>query len=158
MTLDPVSIGGAIASLKNIVDLVKNANDAQLSLKVSKEFMEVQGQLFDFQQKALAVQQRNYDLEGELRRYKSFVFHHSVYWHSPPDKPEDGPFCPICFGEDREMRLILRGPHVDSERLIFACVKSHVENPGKRAEMGATTEPRYNIPKELIPADRYSPR
>jgi len=34
---DAVTVGGALSSLKTIVDLVKTANDAQLAAKVSGE-------------------------------------------------------------------------------------------------------------------------
>jgi hypothetical protein len=151
MVFDPLTIGGVFNSLKSIIDLAKNANDAQLALKISSEFIDAQGKLFDFQQQALAVQVENQRLQLELQRYKTFVFHHSVNWRALPGETEDGPFCPVCLAQGVEMRLYLRSPHIDGKHLNFQCQKIH-PGPNTREPNGAT----YHILKELIPEDRYA--
>jgi DNA repair exonuclease SbcCD ATPase subunit len=69
--IDSASIGAALASAKAIVDLVKNANDAQLAMKISGEVANLQGRLIDVQQQALALQQENQDLRNEIRQLQA---------------------------------------------------------------------------------------
>jgi hypothetical protein len=138
---DPSTMGAALASLKAIVDLVKNANDAQLTLRVSREVIEAQGKLFDAQQQALAVQSENQQLRAEIGKFRSSVFHHSVNWRVLPDGPEDGPFCPICAGEGVDMRLT-PDDVVDQNGEVWHlhCPKRHLAQA---------------VPKELVPPNRY---
>src|ERR1035441_10682055 len=68
---DPASIGGALSSAKVILDLLKNANDAQLAMKISTEVANVQGRLIDVQQQALALQNETQDLRDEIRQLKT---------------------------------------------------------------------------------------
>jgi hypothetical protein len=70
---DPAGIGAALGSVKAILDLLKNANDAQLAMK------------------ALALQNENQELRDEVRRItraveeeKSFQFIHGVCWKTRP--------------------------------------------------------------------------
>ena len=68
---DPASIGTALASAKTILDLARNANDAQLAIKISSEVANVQGKLIDVQQQALALQNENQKLRDEIRQLKA---------------------------------------------------------------------------------------
>ena len=148
---DPTTVGTAIASLKTIVDLMRNANDAQLSLKISSEVAQVQGKLLDVQQQALTLHGENGKLRAENDRLKSSVFHHSVNWRTLPDGLEDGPFCPVCAGEGRDMRLMMsRGIPVDQTVWHFVCPIEHVAT-------GKGRQYSYSIPKALIPEARYVP-
>jgi hypothetical protein len=92
---DPASIVAALGSAKTILDLLKNANDAQLAIRISTEVANVQGQLIDVQQQALALQTENQSLRAEIEKSKVYVQHHSVIWKVRPDGSEDGPFCPV---------------------------------------------------------------
>jgi regulator of replication initiation timing len=65
---DPATIGAALASAKTVLDLVKNANDAQLALRISGEIASLQGKLIDVQQQALALQDENQRLRDEIRQ------------------------------------------------------------------------------------------
>lgn len=121
---DPSSIGAAITSAKAILDLLRNANDAQLALKISTEVVHLQSQLLAVQQQALALQSEDQNLRDEIRQMKrareeenSFQFLHGVYWKTsllaPSDEDEEdehghpigrthweGPFCPLCRDVD----------------------------------------------------------
>jgi len=68
---DPASIGAALGSAKAILELLRNANDAQLAMKISSEVANVQGRLIDVQQQALTLQNENQDLRDEIRRLKA---------------------------------------------------------------------------------------
>jgi septal ring factor EnvC (AmiA/AmiB activator) len=63
---EPASIGAALTSAKTIVDLLRNANDAQLAMKISSEVANLKGRLIDVQQQTLALQNKNQDLRGEI--------------------------------------------------------------------------------------------
>jgi hypothetical protein len=114
---DPASISAALGSAKVILELLKNAKDAQLAIKISTEVANVQGRLIDVQQQALVLQNENQELRDEIRQMKraiedenSFQFMHGVYWKTSTvltlDQDEegnrvkalhwDGPFCPLC--------------------------------------------------------------
>jgi hypothetical protein len=103
------------------------------------------------QQQALGIQEDNQKLRAELERFRSHVQHHSVCWRRGPDGTEDGPFCPVCDGDGREMRLILR-PHVDQTRanLHLYCPKGHAGVAGKNRYIPPAPEPTYVIPRELV--------
>ena len=81
---DASSITAALGSAKTILDLLKNANDAQLAMKISSEVANLQGKLIDVQQQALALQQDNQYLRGEIEKFRSHVHHHSVGLEGPP--------------------------------------------------------------------------
>jgi hypothetical protein len=68
---DASSITAALGSAKTILDLLKNANDAQLAMKISSEVANLQGKLIDVQQQALALQQDNQQLRGEIEKFRS---------------------------------------------------------------------------------------
>jgi hypothetical protein len=157
---DPASIAAALGSAKAILDLAKNANDAQLAIKISTEVANVQGKLIDVQQQALALQSENQELRAEIERSRSYVQHHSVIWKRRDDATEDGLFCPACLGEGREMRLILwlQADQTRADWLTY-CPKGHVDpriklqgfNPVKQ-------EPTYAVPKELVPENYFYKR
>ena len=65
---DPASIGSALASAKAILDLLKNANDAQLAMKISSEVANLQGRLIDVRQQALTLQNEKQDLLDEIKQ------------------------------------------------------------------------------------------
>ena len=153
---DAATVGGALTSLKTIVDLVKTANDTQLAARVSREVIEAQGKLFDIQREALALQTENQQFRAEIENFRSARFHHSVNWRVMEDGSEDGPFCPVCVGEGVEMRLVLRGV-VDQTGPLWhlQCPKTHKVGVGAEGIMGRGRELSYPIPKELIPENRY---
>jgi hypothetical protein len=149
---DPVSIGAALTSIRALVEISKNVNDAQLALKISGEIANLQGRLIEVQQQALALQDENQQLRSEIGKLRTSTFHHSVNWRVQPDGSEDGPFCPVCAGEGVEMRLTL-GDNLYQGGAVwyFRCPKRH--HPA-----GTILELSYEIRKELVPPDRYSPR
>jgi hypothetical protein len=60
-------IAAALGSAKVILDLARNANDAQLAMKISSEVANLQGKLIDVQQQALNLQGENQALRDEIR-------------------------------------------------------------------------------------------
>ncbi len=158
---DMASISSALVSAKAILELAKNANDAQLATKISAEVANVQGQLIDVQQQALGIQAENQQLREQLEKLQSYVHHHSVTWRRRSDATEEGPYCPACFGEGKTMPLILV-PNYDQNRNFWSvwCPKGHIDPRVKPQGpwQGAKQEAVYRIPKELVPNDRfYSP-
>jgi hypothetical protein len=149
---DPATISAALTSVKTIIGLLKNANDAQLAMTISSEIASLQGKLIDVQQQVLATQAESDELRAENNRLKATTFHHGVSWRARLEDTEDGPFCPICIAEGKDMRLMLR-QHVDQTgaSLHFQCPKSH-------GEQGAARDPVYSLPRELVPEGRYAAR
>src|SRR5579863_3702710 len=118
---DPASMTAALGSAKIILDLLKNANDAQLAMKISSEVASLQGRLIDVQQQTLALQNENHELRDQIRQMtrakeeeNSFQFMHGVYWktriirgvHKDEEGNQiseqrwEGPFCPLCKDAD----------------------------------------------------------
>lgn len=150
---DPATIGAALASAKTILDLAKNANDTHLAIRISSAVADVQGKLIEVQQQALNLQQENDRLRADIERSRSYVQHHSAIWKIRPDGTEDGPYCPACMGEGREMRLVL-WERADQSRTFWLthCPKSHLDPRDKQAKgwMPGSTEQSYRTPKELV--------
>jgi len=153
---DPNSITAALGSAKIILDLLRNANDAQLAMKISFEVANLQGRLIDVQQQALALQTENQTLHAEIEKVRLSVFHHSVNWRVLADGSEDGPFCPVCAGEGVNMRLTLCGV-VDQTGPLWhlECPKSHRAGVGTEGYRGRGRELSYAVPKELVGENRY---
>ncbi|HVC90154.1 MAG TPA: hypothetical protein VND66_05980 [Acidobacteriaceae bacterium] len=154
---DPSSIGAALGSVKTIIDLLKDANDKQLAFKINAEVANVQGKLLEVQQQALGLQLDNQELRAEIEKSKSYVQHHSVIWKLRSDGTEDGPLCPACIGEDREMRLVLV-PHFDQTGpfWIVYCPKGHVDHRAKTQGFQVQKqESTYHVPKELLPENYF---
>ena len=123
--VDMTSIGAALQSAKAILDLLKNVNDAQISMRVTSEIASLQGKLIDVQQQVLTTQAESEELRAENQRLRTSHFHHGVNWRTQPDGAEDGPFCPICVAESTEMRLQLRKVDQSGPLLQFECPKKH---------------------------------
>lgn len=154
--LELASLSAALGSVKNIYDLLKGANDAQLAMKVSAEVASIQGRLIEVQQQAIILQEENQSLKAEIDKARSYTHHHSVTWRKIADNKEDGPFCSTCIGEGREMRLVLI-PHVDQSGDCWSvwCPKGHIDPRAK--QQGWTPlkqEQRVAVPKALV-ADNY---
>jgi hypothetical protein len=96
--LDLATMGAALGSLKTIVDLTKNANDAQLALKISSEVAQIQGRLLDVQQQALALQTENQELKAALHALTdirdNYELRERVYFR----KGTQDAYCPLCLG------------------------------------------------------------
>jgi regulator of replication initiation timing len=68
---DPTTLGAALSSAKTILDLMKNAKDAQLAIKISSEIANLQGRLIDVQQQVFGLQEENQKLREEARELKA---------------------------------------------------------------------------------------
>lgn len=66
---DPSTMSGAFSSVKVIFDLLKNARDAQLAMKISSEVANIQSRLVDVQQQALALQTENQELKSKIQAF-----------------------------------------------------------------------------------------
>ena len=154
--MDVPGITAALGSAKAILDILKNANDAQLAMKITAEVANVQGQLIDVQQQTLAIQQENQGLRSELDKLRTFIHHHSVIWRVRADGTEDGPFCPPCNAEGLDMRLMLV-PIVDQTRdyWLLHCSKMHVDPRAKPQGIHTKQEPTYRLPKNLVPENYF---
>lgn len=143
--------------MKTIYDLLKNVKDAQIAMSISSEVANVQGKLLDAQQQALAIQEENQQLRSEVDKFRSYVQHHSVIWRKLPDGKEDGPFCPVCNGDGRDMRLMLR-PYADQAKggYFLYCPKGHASRPDRSNPFNQTSpEPVYRIPSNLVPENYF---
>jgi hypothetical protein len=153
---DLASIGAALGSLKTIWELAKNAQDTHLAMKISAELANIQAQLIDVQQQTIAFQQENQQLRKELESFKSFTFHHSVTWKQRPDGTEDGPFCPICISEGREMTLtIAPGSSQTKDYWLLYCPRGHGQPGTRTLGLLPVPGPSYPVPKKLIPEDYF---
>ena len=110
---DLATIGAAVTSAKTIVDLLKNAQDGQLALKISSEVANIQSRLLAVQQQALDLQNDNLKLAEENRRLEqrlalkgSVVLDKGLNWLEKEGE-RTGPFCPGCWG-DREKLIALQ--------------------------------------------------
>lgn len=126
---DTATIGAALTSAKVILELARNANDAQLAMRISVEIANLQGKLIDVQQQAMSLQEENQELRDEVRELRRaareeshFLFVQGVYWKQyeaiVTDNEEtsrtqyEGPFCPICKDADgKAVRLRASGNH-----------------------------------------------
>ena len=125
---DAATMSAALASLKAIMELARNAKDAQLAMKISSEVAEIQGKLLDVQQQALTLQDENQRLNELIQGLKDnsslrerVSFHDGAYWEKQDDGSEAGPFCPSCW-TDLKLR---RGQVNDADGGIvqFACTE-----------------------------------
>jgi hypothetical protein len=117
---DPSSIAGALASLRAIVDLAKNANDGQLALRISGEIGQLQGKLLDVQQQALSLQAENQELKETIRLLNDDkVFRDSLEFEAGGLYRRTGPrgdehYCSACLDRDgKRVRTVTGayGPH-----------------------------------------------
>lgn len=108
---DPTILTAALGSLKIVIDLVKNANDAQLALKVSSEVVNIQARLLTVQQQAIEIQAENLRLTEENSRLRKAMdvderlrVEGGMYWLSREGNQDDGPFCTACW--DSRSKLV----------------------------------------------------
>ena len=95
---DPASISAALASVKSILDILKNAKDAQLATKIGGEIANLQGRLIEVQQQALDLQTENQELKRGLKALTdirdNFELRQGVYFRSGTQDA----YCPLCMG------------------------------------------------------------
>jgi len=138
-----IDLNAAVSSLNAILNLLKNAKDAQLAMNISSEVANLQGKLIDVRQQALKIQDENQQLRDEIRDLKraaedenSFQFLHGVYWKTSDslslrvdehgdrirEVHWDGPFCPKCKDVDhKKVRLKRTGQTAANEHLVWEC-------------------------------------
>lgn len=108
---DPLTIGlastavslvnGTIGLLKDARDAAKQSDDHDLKAKLN----DVYDAVLELKEVIGNLRQENAELRAEIENSRSYVQHHSAIWKRGPGGTEDGPFCPTCMGEGREMRL-----------------------------------------------------
>ena len=81
---DAATLGAALTSLKAITDLLKNANDGQLAMRIGSELSALQSQLLEVQQQALALQAEHQRLRAENEKFKLRAGISTVYFRSAP--------------------------------------------------------------------------
>jgi hypothetical protein len=151
----------ATTAIKGIVGLAKTSSHLELrrqSDEALEKVFDAKQKYFDLQESYFELGRENRKLKTELEKSRSYVFHHSVSWRILADGSEDGPFCPICVTEGKDMRLTLRD-HVDQTQAAWYlyCTKNHVEPSGAR-DLSRGREPSYVVPKELVREEYFSPR
>jgi hypothetical protein len=57
---DPASIGAALTSTRTIIDLLRNANDAQLAMKISSEVANLRGLTYSSRPSLYRMKTRTY--------------------------------------------------------------------------------------------------
>jgi hypothetical protein len=128
---DPASISAALSSIKVILDLAKNANDAQLAMKISSEIANLQGRLIDVQQQALELQNENHELQTLIRTLKDTAEDRKII--EAQLIPEDNAYFRMVDGNTS--RAVLHGllgrcPQVDA---------TYIARTGKPARRLATS-------------------
>jgi hypothetical protein len=111
---DPTSIGAALTSVRALFDLAKNANDAQLAMRISSEVANIQGRLIDVQQQTLALQTENQELKAKILSINDDKdFRDSLEFDSAGIYKRTGPrglelYCSDCLDRDHK-RVRLTG-------------------------------------------------
>jgi hypothetical protein len=99
---DPTGISAALSSVKAILDILKNAKDAQLAMSISREVAGIQSQLLDVQQQALSLQNENQALKNQIQALTNlandYELRHGVYFK----KGTQDAYCPACFGANQK--------------------------------------------------------
>jgi len=105
---DPATLGAALTSLKTVIDLARNANDAQLAMRIQSELAILQGRLLDVQQQALALQTENQELKSTIAAFNdnqafgdSLEFdRRGLYKRDGPNGPEY--YCSACWDDNKK--------------------------------------------------------
>jgi hypothetical protein len=151
----------ATTAIKGIVGLAKTSSDLELkqqSDEALEKVFEAKQKYFDLQESYFELGRENRELKTELEKGRSYVFHHSVNWRILADGSEDGPFCPICVTEGKDMRLMLRDHVAQTQAAWYVyCTKRHLEPSGAR-DLSRGREPSYVVPKALVRENYFSPR
>lgn len=112
---DMASIGAALTSARAILDLAKNANDAQLSMKIGAETADLLAKLSEVQRQALALQSENQELKARLDAFnddkefrKSLDYDKRGYYKRNGVGGQEL-YCSQCLDEkNQRIRLALR--------------------------------------------------
>ncbi len=98
--------------LRVIIDLAKNAKDAQLAMKISSEVASIQERLIDVQQQALELQTDNQDLKAKIQAFNDDTeFRDSLEFDPVGIYTRQGPrglemYCSACLDRDnKRMRV-----------------------------------------------------
>ena len=147
MSLELTAVTGALSALKALTGIAKDVNNIEFNQKI----IELQQKLLDIQVEYGNLVDENRSLKTEIEAAKALDFHHSVYWKKAADTGEEGPFCPICYGDKtRLMPLEFRGPHSNEpDMLLFVCPIQHVPK-------GQGRNTSYRVPKNLVLQERYA--
>ncbi|SPE37118.1 hypothetical protein SBA3_2580009 [Candidatus Sulfopaludibacter sp. SbA3] len=115
--MDPTgltAIAGLLTSLRAIVGMAKDVNEAEFNGKL----IDIQQRVLDVQAKFAALQSENFELketvaelQAAIRRKEEMRFANGAYYTS-----DSGPFCQLCWEADQKaIRMCRLMPDPDSE-------------------------------------------
>lgn len=141
--MDLTLFGGALTSIKTILDISKTLQDQKTISAINSAVADVQVKLINAQQQVLEIQEENRTLKQRLQESETakvletqVAFHDGAYWKKKEDGKEEGPFCPSCWDLNRK----LVWPSV--AEIYAASVSLFCTHHGK--------EPRFfNVPRNL---------
>jgi hypothetical protein len=87
----------AVRLLKEVIQLAKESNNAELKDKVS----ELQNLIFDLTTENRDLRERAAEIEHANDISKEMVYESGLYWRVKDGK-RDGPFCPACWDDRRK--------------------------------------------------------
>ena len=108
--MDMMLIGGALAGIKNVLDIGRNIEDQKIVAAINSAVVDIQIKLIEAQSQILEVQEENRTLKEEvgtlqeqLKIEHEVVSHDGAYWKKLIGGTEDGPFCPRCWGLNKKL-------------------------------------------------------
>lgn len=98
----------------NPITIIETVNKAYTLAKKAAN-IELQEQLMGLREQVLALQQENLELtklnrglEEKLSLRQSMVLEDGVYYRKTPDGSKEGPFCPVCYGQEEKLMLLIK--------------------------------------------------
>ena len=114
------TLSAALASLKTIAGLAREANNAEMRqqvIKLQSLILKLQEDLMRLQTENTELREQNRALQQTSDIKQGLEYAESVYWRTAPDSKRDGPFCPNCCDIDNKLVRLKPGANPG----IFLC-------------------------------------
>jgi len=89
---------GIIDHAKDIAELIKKYNDADLYQKI----VDLRDEIFELREDNLKLKEKIKAFEGEKKINEKIVFESTYYWLKDGEK-KDGPYCQKCFDDNKKL-------------------------------------------------------
>lgn len=116
---------GIIDHAKDIAELIKKYNDAELYQKI----IDLRDEIFELRRDNLELKEKNKILEEEKKINEKIIFKSPFYWLKGGER-EDGPYCQKCFDENKKLIRLQ-----DIKNGYWECLvcKSSFEDPSRKS-------------------------
>lgn len=105
--------------LKSIGKVLQEAGKIELY----QQILEIQEKLLEMQKKISELEEKNKELKERLKIKEDLYYENNAYWFRKEDGKKDGPFCTVCYDDERKLIRLRVGHYTFGWAICPKCNK-----------------------------------